>query len=60
MLHQVRLSSGELFFVPVMDRDGLGSRCKVIPQVFYELKLLQGLRSKMEIVVGFTCRTPAM
>jgi len=30
----------------VMDRDGLGSRCKVIPQVFYKLELLRWAQIK--------------
>src|SRR5438067_3130881 len=46
MLHEVRFSAGQLFLVPVMDRDGLGSRCKVIPQVFYELELLRWAQIK--------------
>src|SRR5689334_1962352 len=32
--------------MPVMDRNGLGGRCKVIPQVFYELEFLRWAQIK--------------
>jgi hypothetical protein len=46
MLHQVRFSAGQLFLVLVMDWNGLRSRCKVILQVFYKLKLLRWAQIK--------------
>jgi len=40
VLHQIGLSSIQFLSLPIMDRHGFGSCRKVVPQVFYELKLL--------------------
>jgi hypothetical protein len=41
VIHQVGLSPGQLFFLPVMNWNGFGSGRKVIPQVLYKLELIQ-------------------
>ena len=43
---QIGLSSGQLLPLPIVDWHCLGSGCKVVPQVFYELQLLRGTQVK--------------
>src|SRR3990172_815234 len=44
--YQVGFSPGQLFLLPVMDWYRLGSRRKVIPQIFYELEFFRRTQVK--------------
>src|SRR4029077_10823416 len=41
VLHEIRLATGELLHLPVMNRHCLRARCNVVPQILYELELLR-------------------
>src|SRR5436309_1150231 len=46
VFHQVGLSLGQLFLLPVMNRYRFGSGRKIIPQVFHKLEFFRGAQIK--------------
>jgi len=57
---QVGFSAGQLLFLPVVDRYGLGTSGEVIPQILYKLELLRRAQVKHRRRRSIHCDAPAI